>query len=97
MMPSLRSSVSSAPSSSSSSQRASPVNVLAPGYTETPMTASLTDEQREHMRSQIPLGRAAQPEEIAGAVSFLASDRAAYISGAVIPVDGGAGMGHYRP
>ena len=69
-------------------------NVVAPGYTETAMTASLTDEQREHMRSQIPLGRAAQPEEIASAVSYLASDRAAYVSGAVLPVDGGAGMGH---
>lgn len=69
-------------------------NVIAPGYTETEMTASLTDEQRAHMRSQIPLGRPAQPEEIAAAVSFLASDRAAYISGAVLPVDGGAGMGH---
>ncbi|MEU7909319.1 3-oxoacyl-ACP reductase FabG [Actinoplanes sp. NPDC049118] len=69
-------------------------NVVAPGYTETPMTAALTEQQREHMRSQIPLGRAAQPEEIAAAVSFLASDGAAYISGAVIPVDGGAGMGH---
>lgn len=69
-------------------------NVIAPGYTETEMTASLTDEQRAHMRSQIPLSRPAQPEEIAAAVSFLASDRAAYISGAVLPVDGGAGMGH---
>ncbi|MFG1995189.1 3-oxoacyl-ACP reductase FabG [Actinoplanes sp. NPDC048988] len=69
-------------------------NVVAPGYTETDMTASLTEEQREHMRSQIPLGRAAQPEEIAAAVSYLASDKAAYVSGAIIPVDGGAGMGH---
>jgi NAD(P)-dependent dehydrogenase (short-subunit alcohol dehydrogenase family) len=69
-------------------------NVVAPGYTETEMTASLTDEQREHMRSQIPLGRAALPEEIASAVSYLASDKAAYVSGAIIPVDGGAGMGH---
>lgn len=69
-------------------------NVVAPGYTETQMTASLTEEQREHMRSQIPLGRAAQPEEIAAAVSYLASDKAAYVSGAIIPVDGGAGMGH---
>lgn len=69
-------------------------NVVAPGYTETDMTASLTDAQREHMRSQIPLGRAAQPEEVAAAVAFLASDQAGYISGAVLPVDGGAGMGH---
>lgn len=69
-------------------------NVVAPGYTETDMTARLTDAQREHMRSQIPLGRAAQPEEVAAAVAFLASDQAGYISGAVLPVDGGAGMGH---
>ncbi|MFB9361983.1 3-oxoacyl-ACP reductase FabG [Actinoplanes nipponensis] len=69
-------------------------NVVSPGYTETDMTAKLTAEQREHMRSQIPLGRAAQPEEIAAAVAFLASDQAGYISGAVLPVDGGAGMGH---
>jgi 3-oxoacyl-[acyl-carrier protein] reductase len=58
------------------------------------MTASLTEDQREFMRLQIPLGRAAQPEEVAAAVSFLASDKAAYVSGAIIPVDGGAGMGH---
>jgi 3-oxoacyl-[acyl-carrier protein] reductase len=69
-------------------------NVVAPGYTETDMTASLTEAQREHMRSQIPVGRAGRPEEIAAAVSYLASDRAAYVSGAIIPVDGGAGMGH---
>ncbi len=69
-------------------------NVVAPGYTETDMTASLTEDQREHMRSQVPLGRAAQPEEIAAAVSYVASDRAGYVSGAIIPVDGGAGMGH---
>jgi 3-oxoacyl-[acyl-carrier protein] reductase len=69
-------------------------NVVAPGYTATDMTASLSDEQRERMRVQVPAGRPAQPEEIAAAVSFLAGDRASYISGAVIPVDGGAGMGH---
>jgi 3-oxoacyl-[acyl-carrier protein] reductase len=69
-------------------------NVVAPGYTETQMTASLTEEQCEYMRLQIPLGRAAQPEEVAAAVSYLASDKAAYVSGAIIPVDGGAGMGH---
>jgi len=69
-------------------------NVVAPGFTETDMTAALTDEQRDRMRGQIPLGRAATPHEVAAAVRFLASDDAAYISGAVIPVDGGAGMGH---
>lgn len=69
-------------------------NVVAPGFTETDMTAALSDEQRERMRTQIPLGRAATPHEVAAAARFLASDDAAYISGAVIPVDGGAGMGH---
>jgi NAD(P)-dependent dehydrogenase (short-subunit alcohol dehydrogenase family) len=69
-------------------------NVIAPGFTETDMTASLTEQQREHMRSQIPAGRAARPEEIAAAAAFLAGDSASYINGAVLPVDGGAGMGH---
>lgn len=69
-------------------------NVVAPGFVDTDMTAVLTDEQRSGIVSQVPLGRYAQPEEIAAAVKFLASDDASYITGAVIPVDGGLGMGH---
>ncbi|MCX5408149.1 3-oxoacyl-[acyl-carrier-protein] reductase [Streptomyces sp. NBC_00335] len=69
-------------------------NVVAPGFVDTDMTKVLTDEQRAGIVGQVPLGRYAQPEEIAAAVSFLASDNAAYITGAVIPVDGGLGMGH---
>ncbi|GGO49080.1 3-oxoacyl-ACP reductase FabG [Streptomyces lasiicapitis] len=70
------------------------VNVVAPGLTETAMSESLTDEQRETMVQQIPMGRLAKPEEVAAAVAFVASPEAGYITGAVIPVDGGAGMGH---
>jgi 3-oxoacyl-[acyl-carrier protein] reductase len=69
-------------------------NVIAPGFIETDMTSALTEEQRAHMLAQIPAGRAARPEEVAAAVCFLATDRAAYITGAVLPVDGGVGMGH---
>ncbi|MFJ7586387.1 3-oxoacyl-[acyl-carrier-protein] reductase [Streptomyces sp. NPDC097617] len=69
-------------------------NVVAPGFVDTDMTKVLTDEQRAGIVGQVPLGRYAQPEEIAAAVRFLASDDAAYITGAVIPVDGGLGMGH---
>jgi 3-oxoacyl-[acyl-carrier protein] reductase len=69
-------------------------NVVAPGYVETDMTAVLTDEQREAIKGQVPLARYAAPEEVAGAVTWLASDGAAYVTGAVIPVDGGLGMGH---
>jgi 3-oxoacyl-[acyl-carrier protein] reductase len=70
------------------------VNVVAPGPVETDMTAALTDEQRAKMIDAVPLGRTATPKEIAGVVAFLASHDAAYITGAVIPVDGGLGMGH---
>ncbi|MFD5704239.1 3-oxoacyl-ACP reductase FabG [Streptomyces lasiicapitis] len=70
------------------------VNVVAPGLTETAMSESLTEEQREAMVQQIPMGRLAKPEEVAAAVAFVASPEAGYITGAVIPVDGGAGMGH---
>ncbi|MGW0910016.1 3-oxoacyl-ACP reductase FabG [Streptomyces sp. NPDC002853] len=69
-------------------------NVVAPGLTETKMIESLTDEQRENLVRQIPLGRLARPEEIAATIAFLASPAASYITGAVIPVDGGGGMGH---
>ena len=69
-------------------------NVVAPGFVDTDMTKVLTDEQRANIVSQVPLGRYAQPEEVAATVRFLASDDASYITGAVIPVDGGLGMGH---
>lgn len=69
-------------------------NVVAPGFIETEMTQALTPEQRKKYLAQIPAGRLAQPEEVAGVVRFLAGPEAGYISGAVIPVDGGLGMGH---
>jgi len=70
------------------------VNVVAPGPVETDMTNALTQEQRDNMLGAVPLGRMATPQEIAGVVAFLVSQDAAYITGAVIPVDGGLGMGH---
>ncbi|WP_344530053.1 3-oxoacyl-[acyl-carrier-protein] reductase [Streptomyces albiaxialis] len=69
-------------------------NVVAPGFVDTDMTRALSEEQRADIVKQIPAGRYAQPEEVASSVRFLASDEAAYITGAVIPVDGGLGMGH---
>lgn len=69
-------------------------NVVAPGFIETEMTQALTPEQRKKYLAQIPAGRLAQPEEVAGVVRFLAGPEAGYVSGAVIPVDGGLGMGH---
>jgi 3-oxoacyl-[acyl-carrier protein] reductase len=69
-------------------------NVVAPGYVETDMTAVLTDEQKSAIKTQVPLGRYADPAEVASAVTWLASDGAAYVTGAIIPVDGGLGMGH---
>ena len=69
-------------------------NVVTPGFVDTDMTAVLSDERRAEITGAVPLGRYASPEEVAGTVVFLASDAAAYITGAVIPVDGGLGMGH---
>jgi len=70
------------------------VNVVAPGPVETDMTAALGDKRLAELTAAVPLARMATPDEIAGVVSFLASADAAYITGAVIPVDGGLGMGH---
>jgi 3-oxoacyl-[acyl-carrier protein] reductase len=69
-------------------------NVVAPGFVDTDMTAVLTDDRKAEILKQVPLNRYASVEEIAGVVKFLASPDAAYITGAVIPVDGGLGMGH---
>ncbi|WP_298122449.1 3-oxoacyl-ACP reductase FabG [uncultured Aurantimicrobium sp.] len=69
-------------------------NVVAPGFIETDMTAALPEDQQEQYRKNIPAGRFAQPSEVAKVCAWLASDDAGYISGAVIPVDGGLGMGH---
>ena len=69
-------------------------NVVAPGYIDTAMTAALPEATQQNYMAAIPAGRFAQPEEVAAVVEFVASDAASYISGAVIPVDGGLGMGH---
>ncbi|MEV4639552.1 beta-ketoacyl-ACP reductase [Actinoplanes sp. NPDC049548] len=69
-------------------------NVVAPGFIDTEMTDVLSDARREEILKAIPAGRLAAPAEVAQAVTFLAGDGAAYISGAVVPVDGGLGMGH---
>jgi NAD(P)-dependent dehydrogenase (short-subunit alcohol dehydrogenase family) len=70
------------------------VNVVAPGPVETDMTAALGDKRLAELTAAVPLARMASADEIAGVVAFLASTDAAYITGAVIPVDGGLGMGH---
>ena len=69
-------------------------NVVAPGFIETDMTAELPEETQAEYKRNIPAGRFATADEVAGVVAWLASDDAAYISGAVFPVDGGLGMGH---
>jgi 3-oxoacyl-[acyl-carrier protein] reductase len=69
-------------------------NVVAPGFIETDMTAELPEDRKKAYQATIPAGRFAQPHEVAAAVRFLVGDDAAYITGAVIPVDGGLGMGH---
>lgn len=69
-------------------------NVIAPGFIDTDMTAALAEDQQAEYKKRIPAGRFASPEEVAKVVAWMASDEASYISGAVIPVDGGLGMGH---
>ena len=69
-------------------------NVVAPGFVETDMTADLVDKRRDEIASSVPLGRFCSAQEVAGVVSFIASEKASYITGALIPVDGGLGMGH---
>lgn len=70
------------------------VNVVAPGPITTAMTDALSEDRRAEMSAQVPLGRFGTPEEVAAVVAFLASEEAGYVSGAVVPVDGGLGMGH---
>ncbi|MFK7918975.1 MAG: 3-oxoacyl-ACP reductase FabG [Ilumatobacter sp.] len=70
------------------------VNVVSPGPVATDMTAALSDDQLAAITEAVPLGRMAQPDEVAGVVGFLAGPDAGYITGAVVPVDGGLGMGH---
>ena len=69
-------------------------NVVAPGFVDTDMTRALPDARRAEILKQVPLGRYASVEEVAAAVTWLGSDAAGYVTGAVIPVDGGLGMGH---
>jgi len=70
------------------------VNVVAPGFTETDMTGALSEARRREITAVVPLQRMASPDEIASAITWLASPSAGYVTGAVIPVDGGLGMGH---
>jgi 3-oxoacyl-[acyl-carrier protein] reductase len=70
------------------------INAVAPGFIETEMTGALPEGRKAEIIKAVPAGRLAHPDEVAAAVTWLASDSSAYISGAVIPVDGGLGMGH---
>lgn len=70
------------------------VNVVSPGFVETDMTASLPETRRTEILSSVPLGRLGDADEVAAAVRWLASEEAGYVTGAVVPVDGGLGMGH---
>jgi 3-oxoacyl-[acyl-carrier protein] reductase len=70
------------------------VNVVAPGPVDTDMTAALSPERMAELVAAVPLGRTATPDEIAGVGAFRASAAAAYVTGAIVPVDGGLGMGH---
>lgn len=74
--------------------RAITANVVAPGFVETDMTAELPEDRKKEILGQVPLGRYASADEVARVVRFLASEEAGYVTGAVIPVDGGLGMGH---
>jgi NAD(P)-dependent dehydrogenase (short-subunit alcohol dehydrogenase family) len=69
-------------------------NVVSPGFIDTDMTAALGEQRRAEILATVPLRRLARPEEVAAAVTFLASEPAGYVTGAVLPVDGGLGMGH---
>lgn len=74
--------------------RAITINVIAPGFVETDMTASLDEKRRAEISASVPLGRFSSAQEVADVVAFIASPAAGYITGALIPVDGGLGMGH---